>query len=441
MARNKIPVDGVDLDDTGISVHIDPRGTTKKRPELLTYNHSIKTLHANQNAGQPSGRLYKTRYPSTSAPDQVLLTWEGDPRTTQTVSWRTDTTITQGFLAFQSKRDYQAFLPRKPKVTKATTTPMITHDVVNDQLINRHAVTLTGLAPNTTYVYSVGDGILDNWSEVFEFKTAPNRVESFSFMYIGDAQNGLDRWGSLMQNAYRMRPDIAFILLAGDLVNRGAKRDDWDDFFDNAKFFAATKPFVPVIGNHECQGGHPTLYLQLFHLPTNGPEDIEPERAYRFEYGNALFVILDSNEDPLIQAKWLEEQLSKSTSTWKFVSFHHPIYSSSPRRDNKKLREVWVPIFDKHHVDMVLQGHDHAYLRTYPMKDNRKANAPKNGTIYVVSVSGTKMYSQGDYDYTEKGFAKTSTFQILDIQISGDRLVYRSYDLDGRIKDEFVIEK
>ena len=90
---------------------------------------------------------------------------------------------------------------------------------------------------------------------------------------------------------------------------------------------------------------------------------------------------------------------------------------------------------------MVLQGHDHAYLRTYPMKDNRQVNAPKNGTIYVVSVSGTKMYSQGDYDYIEKGFTKTSTFQVLDIQISGDRLVYRSYDLDGRIKDEFVIEK
>jgi hypothetical protein len=34
-----------------------------------------------------------------------------------------------------------------------------------------------------------------------------------------------------------------------------------------------------------------------------------------------------------------------------------------------------------------------------------------------------------------------STYQVLDLQISGNRLVYRAYDIDGRIRDEFVIEK
>ena len=37
------------------------------------------------------------------------------------------------------------------------------------------------------------------------------------------------------------------------------------------------------------------LYLDNFTLPTNGPTSLEPERAYAFEYSNALFIILDTN--------------------------------------------------------------------------------------------------------------------------------------------------
>jgi hypothetical protein len=92
-------------------------------------------------------------------------------------------------------------------------------------------------------------------------------------------------------------------------------------------------------------------------------------------------------------------------------------------------------------MDMVLQGHDHAYLRTYPMKNNERVASPKEGTFYIVSVSGIKMYEQGLRDYTERGFTNIATYQTLDIQISGNRLVYRAYDIDGNLKDEVIIEK
>ena len=90
---------------------------------------------------------------------------------------------------------------------------------------------------------------------------------------------------------------------------------------------------------------------------------------------------------------------------------------------------------------MALQGHDHAYLRTYPMKGGKAVNSPKDGTVYVVSVSGTKMYEQDAQDYIEFGMTNTATYQVLDIQISGDRLVYRAYDIDGGRRDELIIEK
>ena len=260
-------------------------------------------------------------------------------------------------------------------------------------------------------------------------------------MYMGDAQNGLDRWGTLLHNAYRERPDAKFLVMCGDQVNRGNERWDWDSFFYNAEGIFNRYPVMPTIGNHECQNGHPTLYLDLFTLPTNGPKTIESERAYSFEYSNALFVVLDSNLPPEKQTDWLEAQLAKTKAVWKFVVYHHPFYSSKGNRDNPELREAWLSIFDKYHVDMALQGHDHAYLRTYPMNNGKIVENPKNGTIYIVSNSGMKMYPQGEFDYTACGMTNISTYQVLDIQVSGNRLVYRAYDIDGNLKDEIVIEK
>jgi hypothetical protein len=151
--------------------------------------------------------------------------------------------------------------------------------------------------------------------------------------------------------------------------------------------------------------------------------------------------MLDSNLPPESQAAWLEEQLANSDATWKFVVYHHPAYSSSPTRDNPGVRTVWGEIFDRHHVDMALQGHDHAYLRTKPMKGGQPVGSTAEGTVYVVSVSGIKYYEVGEFDYTDFAMANTSTYQLLDIQVQGDRLLYRAYDLDGNLRDELEFKK
>jgi 3',5'-cyclic AMP phosphodiesterase CpdA len=153
------------------------------------------------------------------------------------------------------------------------------------------------------------------------------------------------------------------------------------------------------------------------------------------------FVILDSNLAPAPQTAWLEQKLSQSKTTWKFVVYHHPAYSSGGNRENAEVRSAWTPLFDKYHVDMVLQGHDHAYLRTYPLRAGQRVPSPQEGTVYVISVSGTRMYAQEKHDYTEFGMSNVATFQVLDIPMSGNRLVYRAFDTDGKLRDELVIEK
>jgi acid phosphatase type 7 len=426
---------------TGVKAFADRDDTIDALPDALTGATLIQTSRDDRGDGQILNVMHFTDYPGTHFPDQVTLTWSEDPKTTVTVQWRTSLDVTRGVVQYATSRSHNSFTPGGASTVVATTELLETPETVNDPFCNRHTAVLRGLDPGTAYVYSVGDGTAVATTELAEFTTAPDGVEPFSFVYMGDAQNGLDRWGTLVHNAFRARPDAAFYVMAGDLVNRGNDRDDWDSFFHNADGIFNRRPLVPAIGNHENQGGHPALYLEEFTLPDNGPDTIESERAYSFTYSNALFVILDSNLDPADQTEWLDAQLAASDATWKFMVYHHPAYSSKPNRDNKSLRELWGSIFDKYHVDMALQGHDHAYLRTHPMKDGEAVATPAEGTVYIVSVSGTKMYDQDDPDYEAYGMTNVATYQVLDIRISGNQMVYRAYDIDGALRDELVIQK
>lgn len=415
----------------------------ERAPADLVGHRLIRTL----NDRKQDGRLFElfrlTRFPSSAAPDQIVLTWADDPQTTQTIRWRTSPATPHGVVAWApvDPAAPDAFDPTRATHASATTEPLDTPDVANDPRVHLHGATLTGLQPGTRYHYAVGDGTPAGWSPPATFTTAPAAPTPFSFIYLGDAQNGLTTWGNLAHRAVADAPHAAFVVLAGDLINHGQERDDWDHFFGAARRIFADRPLLPAIGNHEAQGGHPTLYLEQLPLRPNGPPDLDPGRAYSVDYGNARFIVLDSNASAEAQAPWLEAQLRDTDATWKFVVYHHPAYASRPGRSYPDINRHWVPLFDRYHVDLALQGHDHAYLRTHPMRGGEPVASPADGTIYLISVSGTKMYPQGDHAYTAVGFTEVPTYQVLDLHIDGDRLHYRAYDAEGRVRDQFVIEK
>ncbi len=378
-------------------------------------------------------------------PDQVLLTWAGDPSTSLSVQWRTSRTVTAGAAAYLPRASYHAGSSAQWRFVRATCEPLGGAGSANAAWPNWHTARLGGLQPGTDYVYAVGDGSGDGWTPARPFRTAPSAPERSCFIYMGDAQEGLTHWGALQKAALRARPDAAFFLMAGDLVDLGNDLDNWTTFLRQATEVYSQRPVMPCIGNHECLTKGPQTYLRLFDLPRNGPAGIEPERAYSFTYGNALFVILDSNLPPQPQAAWLEQQLATSAATWKFVMFHHPAYSSDPTQDHAALRTAWVPLFDRYHVDLVLQGHEHAYMRTYPLRAGRRVARAADGTIYLISVSGSKMYPQTQRPYMEVGFTNTATYSTIDLAPAtagdGGWLAYKAYDSWGAVRDQFTIQK
>jgi len=176
----------------------------------------------------------------------------------------------------------------------------------------------------------------------------------------------------------------------------------------------------------------------MFDLPKNGPAPLEPERAYSFRFGNALFIILDSCSEIPDQTAWLERQLSSADAVWKFAMFHFPPYA--PTDDYPEIRREWGRLFDQYHVDFVLSGHVHHYLRTKPMHGGAAAASPADGTIYIVSVAVRgDDYDEFIPDCVEKLIGGTALYHTFDID--GSRLTFRAYDAAGALRDELIIRK
>ena len=119
------------------------------------------------------------------------------------VQWRTSTAVPKGRVRYQKKALFNRFTPARPLEVEAETIQIEDVGLIKDPIVHRHFVTLKNLEPDTTYVYSVGDDTEANWSELAEFTTAPEGEAAFSFLYMGDIQNGYDRWSSIRRRAFQ----------------------------------------------------------------------------------------------------------------------------------------------------------------------------------------------------------------------------------------------
>lgn len=391
----------------------------------------------------------------TPIPDRVILTWNGDPTTTQAVTFRTDPSVAKAQGQIAESEDGPRFVG-KAKAVDAVTTPIET----NLGKAHCHSVVFTGLKPSTKYVYRVGSGV--NWSEWFQFETVSDKPEPFSFIYFGDAQNEVkSMWSRVVRQAMIDAPKARFVLHAGDLINRAQHDEEWGEWFQAGGWLNAMIPNIPSPGNHEYYEDPPKSgvrhlskhWRHQFSLPIHGPAGLE-EVTYFHDIQGVRIISLDSNREIAQQAAWLDANLANNPNRWTIVTFHHPVYSSAPLRDNKEVRTLWQPIFDKYRVDLVLQGHDHTYYRTGLVSSATKPAAgvtsqntstgarvhdPNAGTVYVVSVSGPKMYLLQSQAFMQRVAEDTQLYQV--IHVRKDSLRYEARTARGELYDAFTLER
>jgi 3',5'-cyclic AMP phosphodiesterase CpdA len=384
-----------------------------------------------------------------------MLGWVGDPAHTQAVTWRTEKRAETPQVQFAPASANPEF------ITGAVTVPASSAslDIGSGKTVGVYRANLESLKPESHYLYRVGDG--KNWGEWNDFRTASDAPRKFRVLYVGDAQNDIkSRWSRLIRAAYTKAPQAAFIIHAGDLVASGYRDDLWGEWYDSMGFIAATVPSLPCPGNHEIERpadtpkslALPAIWKQQFAYPANGP-DIPGNESYYFDYQGVRFISLNVNllAEPQdydtdgrkaeLQAAWLGRVLHDNPNHWTVVYHHHTMYSMAQGRNYAHMRDVLLPLYDKYHVDLVLQGHDHLYARSQKLAGGKPVAADAPGTVYMISVSGPKMY---EVDHTfeplmAKVITNTQMFQVIDVD--GDRMVLRAYSSEGQQLDGFQIEK
>lgn len=398
------------------------------------------------------------------APVRIVLGWAGDPATSQAATWRTGTLVA----------DPQAQLGPaapgcagtvEPARTVAATARTLRLD--GGRSVAQYKAEFSALAPATRYAYRVGagGGAFSDWHC---FTTATRIAAPYRFIYLGDAQTSLDKkWPAVVKAAFAAAPDARFVVHTGDLVANGYKDRQWGQWLAGLGARAAEVPGVPAPGNHDLElapslvpsrgvFAAPAIWNALFALPANGPADL-PELAgqnYYLDYQGARIVALDvnafANDDYRssrrdrvreAQARWLRAILGAHPQRWTIVVQHQPLYSVVKERDFTQMRSVLGALYDDLGVDLVLQGHDHAYARTHKVRGGRVAAPDAPGTIYVISVSGPKSYRITNRwePLMARLLEAAQLHQVL--AVDGDRLSYESLTLDGVAVDGFELAK
>ena len=273
---------------------------------------------------------------------------------------------------------------------------------IDDITYYANKVTVTGLEKDTTYYYQYY--LNGKWSEVKSFQVG--NADKFSFMYVGDPQIGASKgqvpseaedkqtaeiaarndafsWNKTLNAALNDHPEIDFIVSAGDQINNTS--DDNGQELEYAGLLAADvmtgMPIATTIGNHDSKFAN---YQNHFNVPNPYKEEQNATPAgngYYYSYGDALFIVLNTNNYNCADHEALIQRAiaSDSDAKWKIVTFHQDIYGSGldhSDSDGIVLRTQLTTIFDKYDIDVVLQGHDHTYSRSYMLtSDGREHTA------------------------------------------------------------------
>lgn len=249
------------------------------------------------------------------------------------------------------------------------------------------------------------------------------------FAVYGDTRDGHDVHRQLVEDVVSFRP--ALVLQTGDLVHHGGSADEWRTFDDITGAMRRQIPYYPARGNHDV--APEGYYEQRVTQPVLSGNKL----YYSFEKGGVHFVAIDTQQ-PLgpasEQGRWLETDLAKAQASGRVIVpfFHKAIFSIGPHAtqdDVLNLKPLLHPLFQRHGVRLVFEGHDHIYYRTV-----------RDGITYVVTGGGGAPLYDGDHPelkLPQDVFEKVHHFCIVDL--TAGRLEVTAYRSDLTPLDRFEV--
>lgn len=242
-----------------------------------------------------------------------------------------------------------------------------------------------------------------------------------------------------------------FILNAGDMCDNGKNFGQWGMALDTYKDLTLNSSMFFTSGNHENNTGAMGRYFNYTENKDGNVQAISGE-YYSFDYANAHFTVLDTNDatsDGLgaEQLAWLKNDLANTNAKWKFVLMHKSLYSAGSHAFDGEviaMRTQLTKLFAENGVNVVFGGHDHTYTETYLVDkdgkvvdktDGKGVRYTGDGVMYItLGTLGTKFYTYRENNMTTDKFNKDgSVLSTLDSQtfgkvvVSGDTITYTGY--------------
>ena len=254
------------------------------------------------------------------------------------------------------------------------------------------------------------------------FRAAPVSPATFTFAVVGDFGSGTNNETAVASLIESWRPD--FVLTVGDNAYPQGLPGLLDrDIFGPYAAVMRRSAWFPALGNHDVKtnGGKPEL--EAFHSLGN-------ERWYRFNWGNTAVVVLDSNVSVAPGSPQLRFARSSLAlpSCFRFAAWHHPPWEPPGNRVAPGFRRNIVPLVEKNGVQVVFDGHLHAYARS----------RRHHGVVYVaVGTGGAELDDDAGELTIPSARVVQGRYGALRVDVAGRRARFRFQTVDGRVRDDF----
>lgn len=241
--------------------------------------------------------------------------------------------------------------------------------------LRSNKVTLTNLAPDTTYYYQVGDGA--TWSNTQSFKMPAADAVATNFFILGDIQTG--DTANLAAALEKLKAEsYDFGVQTGDAIDNVTMYETHCRPFLNAVNSGTLGgvDLIHVLGNHEYYGdADGKISKAIYDLPESAQNS-----WYKMEYGKVCVVVVNHGTKLSETLADIAENLT-TDCVWKVLVSHEPIYGT----ESVSATPAILASIEKAGFSFVFGGDDHAYARTYPMLGGvKQTESSRNGVVYFV---------------------------------------------------------
>jgi hypothetical protein len=285
-------------------------------------------------------------------------------------------------------------------------------------------------------------------------KSQKSESLDFTFVAAGDFGCGEEAKKTVATMATK-KPELVFAL--GDLADKKIP----DCWFNMISSIDNNSRFKISFGWDEVSGKYDKYNQYLKHFNLSKP-------YYSFDYKNIHFLAMATPKNRIIpydetseQYQFIKKDLIKAHNNrnidWIIVYSYRSFYSSNTTHPGlDEIQEAYHPLFDKYHVDVVLQAHNHNYQRTYPISYNYTrqftpvimdrntesySNIEKGQIFFTVGTGGADLYNfTGQAPYVVEQFLRHG-FLNVDVTDKGSKLSVQFFDNTGLAHDHITISK